>query len=453
MHSLTLNGETVQVEVDPRTPFLEVLRETLGLTGTKYGCGEGECGACTILVDGKPVCSCLTLTGSIAGSDITTMEGLANDPLGTRLIHALAQKGAVQCGFCIPGFILSARALLSGPDTIDDKTLRDGLSGNLCRCTGYVKIAEAVSECATEPALSPAIARSPAPPSSLRIGQDYWRPASLDELHKGIADFAPVARFIAGGTDLMVQFEHRLHDLAIIDLSGLDELRGIEESDAHLRIGATTSWSEIRRSALVAAWAPVLPLAAAEVGAAQIQSRGTIGGNIVNASPAADGLPALHVHEAEVEIASREGIRRISIADVVTGPRRTALAPGEVVTAVLIPRRETHGTPVYFFEKVGPRKAQTITKGSVAFHAVRQGTRLISPRIAMGAVGPVVLRGQEAEALLAQDTSPEAIRRAGELVSAAARPIDDLRSTADYRRSLVGGLLIRGLAKSGFRTI
>lgn len=448
MHSIVVNGEAVTTDTDPRTPFLEVLRETIGLKGAKYGCGEGECGACTILVDGKTVCSCLALTGSLAGTQVTTVEGMANDPVGTRLINVLARKGAVQCGFCTPGFILSSWELLARSDQVDEDQVRDALSGNLCRCTGYVKIVEAVSEVAVDRVPSPIVGRRPAEGRSVRVGEQYWRPAGLDELLEGLEDFSPEARLIAGGTDLMVQFEHRLHELSLVDLSAVGELGGIEETGTHLRIGAATTWSAIRRSALVAQFAPVLGLAAAQVGGTQIQNRGTIGGNIVNASPAADGLPALHIYEAEVEVASRRGTRRAAIADFIIGPRRTALERGEVVTAVLIPKWERPGTPVYFFEKVGPRKAQTITKGSVAFHAFRQGTRLVEPRIAMGAVGPVVIRASEAEQALAEDAGEAGLARAGELASAAARPIDDLRSTADYRRRLVGGLLVRGVTRA-----
>lgn len=448
MYSIVVNGKPVATDADPRTPFLEVLRERIGLKGAKYGCGEGECGACTIVVDGKTVCSCLALSGSLAGAQVTTVEGLANDPIGTRLVNALVRKGAVQCGFCTPGFVLSSWALLAHADGVDEDSIRNALSGNLCRCTGYVKIIDAVAECAADQAVSPIAGRKPAAAASFQVGQEYWRPSALEELLEGLESFGPQSRLVAGGTDLMVQHEHRLHELALIDLSGISQLRGISATDSHLRIGASTPWSAIRDSSLVAKHAPVLALAAAEIGGVQIQNRGTIAGNIVNASPAADGLPALCVHEAEVEIASPRSRRRMAIADFVTGPRRTALKRGEIVTAVLLPKVPRPDRPVSFFEKVGPRKAQTIAKGSVAFFAFRDRERLIEPRIALGAVGPTVIRALEAERSLAEDASEAGVLRAAELVAQAARPIDDLRSTADYRRRLVAGLLIRGLKRN-----
>src|SRR4051794_30718833 len=111
--SLTVNGEARECRADPRTPLLEVVREHLALRGTKYGCGEGECGACTVIVDGKTVCACLATVGSVVGREITTVEGLANDPIGVRLFNSFGDKGAVQCGFCIPGFVLSGWQLLA----------------------------------------------------------------------------------------------------------------------------------------------------------------------------------------------------------------------------------------------------------------------------------------------------------------------------------------------------
>ena len=143
----TCNGKTVEVDVPPETRALDVLRNQLGLTGTKEGCGRGECGACTILLDGKPVNSCLLLAGKLAGRDVTTIEGLSTKEGSPGPIQeAFLDKGAVQCGFCTPGMVLSAKALLDETQTPDDETIEEALSGNLCRCTGYGKIVEAVRE-------------------------------------------------------------------------------------------------------------------------------------------------------------------------------------------------------------------------------------------------------------------------------------------------------------------
>lgn len=147
---LTVNGEPRNLVVDPYKTLLYVLREDLGLTGTKDGCGEGECGACTVLLDGKPVNACLVLAGQLAGSDVITIEGLSKNGKLHALQQAFVETGAVQCGFCIPGSIMSAVALLDKNQDPSEVEIRQALVGNLCRCTGYVKIIESVARVAKE---------------------------------------------------------------------------------------------------------------------------------------------------------------------------------------------------------------------------------------------------------------------------------------------------------------
>jgi carbon-monoxide dehydrogenase small subunit len=146
---LTLNGDPVETGIRDSETLLEVLRERLGLTGTKRGCDQGACGACTVLLDGNPVLSCLTLAASVEGREVTTVEGLAG-PTGT--LHpvqtAFHQTGAVQCGFCTPGMLLTAKALLDVNPHPSEPEIRQALAGNVCRCTGYVKIVEAVGRAA-----------------------------------------------------------------------------------------------------------------------------------------------------------------------------------------------------------------------------------------------------------------------------------------------------------------
>jgi carbon-monoxide dehydrogenase small subunit len=143
--NFTLNGKKVSVETSPTKTLLDMLRGDLGLTGTKEGCAKGECGACTVLMDGKSVTSCLVIAAQVEGRKIMTVEGLAADRIGKALQDAFVEAGAVQCGYCIPGFLMSARALLheNPAPTLDE--IKEGLSGNLCRCTGYVKIFDAVA--------------------------------------------------------------------------------------------------------------------------------------------------------------------------------------------------------------------------------------------------------------------------------------------------------------------
>jgi carbon-monoxide dehydrogenase small subunit len=145
---LTVNGEEHEVVVAPNRTLLEVLRDDLYLTGTKEGCGEGACGTCTVLLDGKPVRSCLTLAVEVQGREVTTIEGLA--PMGE--LHpvqkAFVEYGAIQCGFCTPGMILTTKALLDENPSPTEQEARQAISGNVCRCTGYTKIVEAILKAA-----------------------------------------------------------------------------------------------------------------------------------------------------------------------------------------------------------------------------------------------------------------------------------------------------------------
>jgi carbon-monoxide dehydrogenase small subunit len=147
---LTVNGRAERVLTDPLRTLLDMLREDLGLTGTKDGCREGECGTCTVLLDGRPVNACLVLAGQAAGREVLTIEGLTGESQLHPLQRAFVEAGAVQCGFCTPGSILSAAALLAENPRPTELEIRRALVGNLCRCTGYAKIVTAVRLAAEE---------------------------------------------------------------------------------------------------------------------------------------------------------------------------------------------------------------------------------------------------------------------------------------------------------------
>ncbi|MBN2565304.1 MAG: (2Fe-2S)-binding protein [Candidatus Eisenbacteria bacterium] len=142
--SLKVNGEERRADVPSATTLVELLRDHLGLTGTKVGCGRGDCGACTVLIDGEPANACLVFAAQCEGRDVTTIEGLAPDGNLDRIQSAFVDAGAVQCGFCTPGMIMSAYALLSSNPTPTRGEAAEAVSGNLCRCTGYVKIVDAI---------------------------------------------------------------------------------------------------------------------------------------------------------------------------------------------------------------------------------------------------------------------------------------------------------------------
>ena len=148
--TFTLNDKTVSVAVDAKEILIDTLRESFGLTGTKKACGTGDCGACTVILDGKAVRSCILLTAMVAGKNVLTIEGLGDEEHIHPIQQAFVDAGAVQCGYCTPGMILTAKALLDENPKPSAEEIKEALSGNLCRCTGYTKIVEAIEKAAQE---------------------------------------------------------------------------------------------------------------------------------------------------------------------------------------------------------------------------------------------------------------------------------------------------------------
>jgi CO/xanthine dehydrogenase FAD-binding subunit len=252
----------------------------------------------------------------------------------------------------------------------------------------------------------------------------------------------PDWRPLAGGTDLMVPFAAgRLPDFNFLNLDPLDALRGIALTDTHLTLGALTTYSEIRWHAGIREAFPNLVQSAWVTGARAIQNRGTIGGNLANASPAADTPPSLLAYGAEVELRSVRGARWVPYEDFHLGYKRTALAPGELITRVRVARPAPGA--FHFYRKVGTRKAQAIAKVCLAAYGRLEGGRVAEFRAAFGAVAPVPRRALAAEALVlgrrAADLDVDAVRAA---LAQDITPIDDIRSSAKYRRFVAERLFL-----------
>lgn len=259
------------------------------------------------------------------------------------------------------------------------------------------------------------------------------RPRSLDEAVRHL-EGDPGLVPIAGCTDLMVRGPEALHRMdRVIDLLGIPELRGIREVDGGLEIGAATTFTEIRSSAAVRTAFPALVDAAGQVGGWQIQNRATLGGNLANASPAGDSLPVLLALNATVIAAGRQGIREIPYSDFHVAYRKTALQPGEIIVRVRLPHLPEGS--IQAFRKVGTREAQAISKVVVALTGRVADGRIADLRLAAGSVAAVPVRLRIAEeAVRGLSPGAEAADRAGREASQEVQPIDDVRSTAEYRR-------------------
>jgi xanthine dehydrogenase small subunit len=256
------------------------------------------------------------------------------------------------------------------------------------------------------------------------------QPRSLAEALAMLRDEGPLVP-LAGCTDVYVLLNFGLPiGERFIELWSLDELRGIGLRDGALRLGALTTYAQIRRSPEVRERLPILAAAAREIGGVQIQNRGTLGGNIANGSPAGDTLPVLAVAEAMLVLRSAGGERRVPFNGFFTGYRTNVMQPDELIVAVEVPDVEGE----QYFRKVGTRAAQAISKLVIA------AVRADQPRVALGSVAPTVVRLPRTEAALARGASAE---EAVELMQGEIRPIDDLRSTEAYRRTVAANLLRR----------
>jgi carbon-monoxide dehydrogenase small subunit/xanthine dehydrogenase small subunit len=455
----TVNGRTVEVAVPGGRRLLDVLRLDLGLTGSKEGCGEGECGACSVLLDGEVVDSCLVPVCQVVDREVRTVEGLAASGRLDPLQAAFVETGGVQCGICTPGMLMAGRAFLDSAGVLEaaepptDVAIREAISGNLCRCTGYGKIVEAIRLAADGrvPAMAAPVANAASDVALDRRLLDLNdpeadTPRSLLEAYALLVEGG--RRPLAGGTDALVERAAGVGAAGrYLDLAGLTELRGIRLEEGALVIGAATTYAELRRSPLVAEHAPVLAGMAAEVGAAQIQNRGTLGGNIATASPAGDSLPVLLALDAEIVVGGARGERTIQAAAFFPAYRRTALASDELILRIRVPVRPDR---TVVFRKVGTRRAQAISVVALAVAWRREDGLWRDVRVALGSVAPTPIRARATEASL-EGTSPtaEVAGVAAATLAAEISPIDDVRSTAEYRRAVAGRVLHRIVRDAG----
>ena len=272
----------------------------------------------------------------------------------------------------------------------------------------------------------------------------YLRPDKLDDALDWLAVKQPLV--IAGCTDIYPTRHTPSLEGPLLDITAIDELRGIEMRDGWRRFGAATSWSEILRTPLPTSYA-MLKQASSEIGAVQIQNSGTIGGNLCTASPAADSVPCLMALDAEIELSSVRGRRRLDLAAFFTGARQTALKPDELVIAIHIPEKAETG--ISGFHKLGARHYLVISIAMVAVRLVVEAGRIISARIVIGACAPVATRLKELEAALvgvSLDEIPERAQQIDDDIHRSLAPIDDVRASTDYRYKAAAEITQRMIA-------
>jgi xanthine dehydrogenase small subunit len=450
-----LNGKLVRNNaVAPQVTLLDYLRGR-GLTGAKEGCAEGECGACAVLFVGsavgsarhpsvyRPVNSCLIPVPAASGCEIYTVEALAESGKLCDAQRAMAERGGSQCGYCTPGFVVSMfaeqfRQCDSGFDP-------HGLGGNLCRCTGYRPIRDAMQSLGPPPD-TPMRRRLelPAPtvdPLRYETAEGrFSRPCDLGEcLNLATERIARVAeddavQFVAGNTDLgvMTNLRHRRFR-HLISLDGIPALRGFSDTDDAIEIGAGLTLTEIgdRWPGAPDFFRDWLRLFASPL----IRNRATLGGNLATASPIGDAAPLLLALDAELVVSGVNGERTIPLHSFYVAYRQTVLQRGEVILSVRIPKPLPDFVRFY---KVAKRRVDDISTvaAGIAIRTEESG-RILTARIAFGGVGPIPLRVPDAEQAIADGDA----ERAKDILRANIRPMSDHRGSAGYRLSMACSLV------------
>jgi xanthine dehydrogenase small subunit len=440
---ININGSEHRIEGDASFQTLaNYLRQDVAATGTKIVCEEGDCGACTVLTrrsmkdDYRPVNSCILNLAQLDGSSIVTVEGLRENSLHP-VQQAMVQCHGAQCGYCTPGFVVAMAGMFEVCDRVNEKQVRDGLTGNLCRCTGYepiIKAALAVDGSASAK-LRDRYPDLPDASDSVTVG-NFAAPATLDEAITFKRDH-PGCTIMQGGTDVGVWVNKRNYAApAMLSLSKIASLNELREEDGAIVVGANTTLADFET--FIADRIPELARILAVFGSPQIKNAGTLIGNIANGSPIGDTLPYLFVAGAVLEL--NGGTRTVPIDRFYLGYRKFDLQPDEIITRVRIGIvRDT--LKLY---KVSRRKDLDISAFTAAIRLAMTGDHIDRAGIAYGGVAPTVIRLPRTEAFLTgKSATLETFEHAGRIARDEIRPISDVRGSADYRLQLAENIMAK----------
>ena len=455
------NADVALEDFSPRATLLDWLREDQGARGVKEGCGEGDCGACTVVLSRPtpggglshlPINACVLLLGQVDGAEVITVEDLAEAEELHPVQQAMVDLHGSQCGFCTPGIVMSLFALYHSGAPASRGAICDQLAGNLCRCTGYRPIVQAVRDSlplqsdpldaelpALEQALGAVVRKTAA--SFVDAECAFYAPRSLADALE-LRQRLPAAKILAGGTDLgLVPSQKREKIPQIIYLGAVDELRRCDEGPSNIAIGAAVPYEEA--IAILSHLYPGLAAYLSRFGSRQIRNLGTVGGNIGTASPIGDFLPILLTMSARIRLRSLAGRTRELEADsYFIDYRKTALHPDELIEAVVIPKLAPG--ELFWADKISKRRDQDISTVCSAFLLALEGGKVSRARLAFGGMAPIPMRARGAEAaLLGRPFDEAALAEAGTALARDFQPISDWRGSSEYRLAVAQNLLRR----------
>jgi len=469
-----LDGELVEIEnVDPTRTVLQYLREDIGRVGSKEGCAEGDCGACTVVIGEavdarirfRAVNACIQFLPTLDGKMLFSVESLkSSDGQLHPVQQSMVDYHGSQCGFCTPGFIMSMFALYKSETDLSRETIDDALSGNLCRCTGYRPIIEATQRMGDYPmraGTDPIIYRPAGDNASveeqemlkrlealqrqqglqLKHGDaKYFAPASIDELADCYQN-NPDACILAGGTDVGLWVTKQLRELPdVIYLGNVAELDRISETDTGVEIGAAVSLTDAFDN--LSSQYPELAEMFRRFSSVPVRNAGTLVGNIANGSPIGDSMPALISIGARVKLRQGSKSREMALEELYIDYQKNAMQSGEFVESVIIPRRdESMKLRCY---KLCKRFDQDISAVCGAFALRLNDDQVASIDIAFGGMAAIPKRAAQAEAVLSGNTWGEAtVQKAMKVLAQDFSPLTDMRASAAYRQQVAANLLYR----------
>ncbi|MFD2786324.1 FAD binding domain-containing protein [Hymenobacter rubripertinctus] len=483
-----LNDQLIRTDQPAGSTLLDFVRYNQHLKGTKIGCREGDCGACTVLVGELPageavvryqsMTSCLTPLGNAHGKHVVTVEGI-NAARGTLtpVQQAIVQENGSQCGFCTVGFVMSltGHALSARPST--PTSVLASMDGNICRCTGYKSLERAAAHLHEQLTARPATeavgwladqqfvpAYFAAMPARLQALRDAATAATTGGSEATIPTAAPVAkpldapaaaraRILGGGTDLLVQQPEHVRAIPVELVFDQTQLRGIRRDGDVIRLGAATTAQQLLESEVMLAVVPALPRFLKLVSSTPIRQMGTVAGNFINASPIGDLTIMFLALGAEIELEDAAGQRRaLPLADLYLGYKQLAKTADEQVTEIRFPAPAA-ASDHFNFEKVSKRTHLDIASVNTAAWLRLEDGVVRAARLSAGGVGPVpMLLPRAAAALVGQPLSTETLRRAQEVAQQEISPIGDVRGTAHYKRLLLHQLLEAHFVELGLLT-
>jgi len=452
MLNFILNRQQVRTGERPGLTLLEYIRGVACLSGTKDACREGECGACTVLVgarrpDGsvtyKACASCLLPIGAVDGCHVVTVEGLSGEKL-TLVQQLIVDHNASQCGFCTPGIVLSLTGFCLGSPELSYESAVNALDGNICRCTGYVSIrnaARALCEKLSAVAADPGGRTAALMAAGVLPGWFGEIPARLEKLQAVPETASPGALLVAGGTDLFVQRPEKLLESDLCFLSRRSDLDYVRVDGGILRAGGAVTIEDFRNAPAVRRHFPGLAKDLLLHSSAILRNKATLTGNIVNASPIGDAAIILLALDARLVIESPGGaLREVALSKFFLGYKKTGLACGELVRELVIPLLPAGAR--YHFEKVSNRTTLDIAAVNTALRLTTGSDGAITDlRLAVGGVGPIPFLVEGLDKFRGRKPDGAVVEAIAGTAEAAARPIDDIRGSAAYKKLLLGRLV------------